>query len=216
MKKRATKRQAKYKLRQHAIDAGGVVFIAIENCTICKVKHLNARGIKTRIPKRSHHKACSKNLKTRGTSEMTVFVNKEAARNLASNRAAIANKTINKLQKDVLSTYQGFFAESTNHPRTKRAAMVRPSMTSTLPTAVKDGSFSITKEKLSDATIQYLRHSKRWKQRYSKFLRKLILPGATQDIASICGSNNLKMREIKETNQSSLGTQKKLQPRAAS
>jgi hypothetical protein len=37
-KKRATKRQAKHKLRHHAIDAGGVAFIAIENCGICKVK----------------------------------------------------------------------------------------------------------------------------------------------------------------------------------
>jgi hypothetical protein len=49
-KKRATKRQAKYRLRQHAIDAGGVAFIAIENCAICKAKHLNARRIKTQIP----------------------------------------------------------------------------------------------------------------------------------------------------------------------
>ena len=59
-KKRATKLLAKHKLsRQQAIDAGGVAFIAIEqHCTICKAKNLNARGIKTRIPKRSHHKAC--------------------------------------------------------------------------------------------------------------------------------------------------------------
>ena len=44
---------------------------------------------------------------------MTVFVNKEAARNLAANRAAIANKT------DVSCTYQGFFGE--------RVTTVRPS-----------------------------------------------------------------------------------------
>jgi hypothetical protein len=110
-----------------------VAFIAIENCAIGKAKHLNARGIKTRIPKRSHHKACSKIFETRGTSEMTVFVNKEAAQNLAANRAAItANKTVNKAKKDVLSTYQGF----TNCRRTKTSAMVQPSMTSTLSTAV--------------------------------------------------------------------------------
>jgi hypothetical protein len=76
MKKSATQFLAKHKLRQHAIDAGGVAFIAIEHCAICKAKDLNARGIKTQIPKRSHHKACSRDLKTRGTSEMTVFVNK--------------------------------------------------------------------------------------------------------------------------------------------
>jgi hypothetical protein len=101
-KKMGTKRLTKHALRQHPIDAGGVAFIAIENCAICKAKHLCARGINTRIPKRAHHKACPKNLKTRGTSEMTVFVNKEAARNLAANRAPIRNKTVDKSQKDVL------------------------------------------------------------------------------------------------------------------
>jgi hypothetical protein len=45
-------------------------------------------------------------------------------------------KTVNKLQKDVSSTYQVFFAERTNHQCTKRTAMVWPSMTSTLSTAV--------------------------------------------------------------------------------
>jgi hypothetical protein len=50
----------------------------------------------------AHHKACSKNLKTRGTSGAAitaVFVNKEAARNLAANRAAIANKRSRKRKK---------------------------------------------------------------------------------------------------------------------
>jgi hypothetical protein len=67
---------------------------------------------------------------------MTVFVNKQAARNVAANRAAIANKTVNKSQKDISSTYPGFFPECTNHQRTKTTAMVQPSMTSTLSTAV--------------------------------------------------------------------------------
>jgi hypothetical protein len=130
-KKRATKLLAKHKLsRQQAIDAGGVAFIAIEHCAICKAKDLNARGIKTRIPKRSHHKACSKNLKTRGTSEMTVFVNKEAARNLAANRAPITNKTVDKSQKDVSSTYQGFFAV-----RTKRVMVQHLAATATATAA---------------------------------------------------------------------------------
>jgi hypothetical protein len=50
----------------------------------------------------AHHRACSKNLKTRGTSGAAitaVFVNKEAARNLAANRAAIANKRSRKRKK---------------------------------------------------------------------------------------------------------------------
>jgi hypothetical protein len=46
--------------------------------------------------------------------------------------------------------------------------------------ALKDGSFSRTGDMLSDTEIQDLQHSKRWKQQYSKFLRKLILPGVTQ------------------------------------
>jgi hypothetical protein len=45
---------------------------------------------------------------------MTVFVNKEAAQNLAANRAVIPNRTVGKLLKDILSTYQGFFAARTN------------------------------------------------------------------------------------------------------
>jgi hypothetical protein len=46
--------------------------------------------------------------------------------------------------------------------------------------ALKDGSFSKTGETLSNTGIRDLCHNKRWKQRYSKLLRKLILPGATQ------------------------------------
>ena len=134
-KKRATQLIKKHKVvRQCAIDAGGVAFVAIEHCAICKAKHLNASGIKTRIPRRAHHKACVKNLKTRGTSEMTVFVNKEAARNLASNRAAIENKTVGKSQKDVSSAYQGFFA-------------VRPSSTTATITATATPTCNTTASK---------------------------------------------------------------------
>jgi hypothetical protein len=45
--------------------------------------------------------------------------------------------------------------------------------------ALTDGSFSNTKHKYSDAEIRNLRHSKKWNQRFSAFLRKTILPGAT-------------------------------------
>ena len=134
-KKRATQLKSKHTLRQYAIDAGGEAFVAIEHCAICKAKHLNERGIKTRIPRRAHNKKCSRNLKTRGTSEMTVFVNKEAARNLATNRAAIANRSVEKSQKDVPSTlhqgYHGFFAKSTN----RVTSTVRPSTTTATTTA---------------------------------------------------------------------------------
>jgi hypothetical protein len=33
-KKRATKRLTKHALRQHPIDAGGVAFVAVENCAV--------------------------------------------------------------------------------------------------------------------------------------------------------------------------------------
>jgi hypothetical protein len=130
-KKRATKRLTKHALRQHPIDAGGVAFVAIENCAICKAKHLCARGINTRIRKRAHHKACPKNLKIRGTSEITGFVNKEAARNLAANRAPIRNKTVDKIS----SPHQGFFfAHCTNHRCTNRVATTAPRPSTTTVT----------------------------------------------------------------------------------
>jgi hypothetical protein len=57
-KKMGAKRLTKHALRQHPVDAGRVALVAIENCVICKAKHLRARGINARIPKRAHHKAC--------------------------------------------------------------------------------------------------------------------------------------------------------------
>jgi hypothetical protein len=112
-KKRGTKLLTKHRLnKQHPIDAGGVAFISSQHCSVCKANDLNLRGIKTRIPKRSHHKACPRNRKTRGTSERTVYVNREAARNLAANRAAITNKTAGKLPNEKASSYHGFFAAS--------------------------------------------------------------------------------------------------------
>jgi hypothetical protein len=134
MQKRATKLKSKHSRTQYAIDAGGVAFIQIENCAICKARHLTARGIPTRVPKRRHHKACPLNTKTRGASERTVFVNNEAARNLAANRAAIANKTSG-------SAYQGFFAVGTNHRRT---TTVGPSTATATATATASTGLSIT------------------------------------------------------------------------
>ena len=42
-----------------------------------------------RVPKRPHHVACQKNRRTHGMSLQTVIVEKQAAQNLATNRAAI-------------------------------------------------------------------------------------------------------------------------------
>jgi hypothetical protein len=130
-------------------DAGGVAFISIETCAVCKAKHLISRGITTRIPKQAHHKACSKNLKTRGASERSVFVNQKPARKLAANRAAIANKT---------TTYQGFSAARTNHRPTNRVTTtVRPSTTTATATATASTGLSTTTAVLiADPTSDYV------------------------------------------------------------
>ena len=65
---------------------------------------------------------------------------------------------------------------------------------SALIASLKDGSFSQRGEKLSDLEIRDLRHSSRWKQRYSAYLRKKILPGET-----ICHRLKLWLEEFKET-----------------
>ena len=151
-KKRGTKLLAKHKFRQHAINVGGVAFISIENCAVCKAGNLNARGIKTRIPKRAHHKACPKNLKTRGASERTVFVNKEAARNLAANRAAIPKTVAKKSQKEFSSSgYQAFFADHTKNQFTSSVgptSSVRPPWTSSSTT--KTGDVTVTRTSVAD------------------------------------------------------------------
>jgi hypothetical protein len=103
--------------RQQAID-GTVAFDPIEHCIICKVKGLNARGIKTRAPKRSHHRACPKTRKTRGTSEMTVFVNKEAAKNLAANQMAIKKSVV---AVDRPATYQRSTQSNVSQKETKKS-----------------------------------------------------------------------------------------------
>lgn len=87
-KKRGTRLLTSHSCTQYALDAGGVAFLSIENCDICKAKHLNSIGITTRIPRRAHNKACSRNLETRGASERNTFVKQEAARNLAANRTS--------------------------------------------------------------------------------------------------------------------------------
>jgi hypothetical protein len=64
--KKRKKRGTKHNRTQYSIDAGGVAFISIVNCDICKAKHLNKTA-----PHRPHHPACSKKPRTRRASEMT-------------------------------------------------------------------------------------------------------------------------------------------------
>ena len=87
-KKIGTKVKSKRVYRQNAIG-GGVAFVETLHCGVCKARHLSLRGKNVNIPHRSHHKNCSMNRKTKGLSAMTVFVNKQAARNIAINNAPI-------------------------------------------------------------------------------------------------------------------------------
>jgi hypothetical protein len=84
--KRATKRKAKHRMAQHSID-GSVPFHPLSHCKICKVRAANkaARREKFREPKRSHHRLCPKNRKTRGMSEATVLGANEFMQNRKSN-----------------------------------------------------------------------------------------------------------------------------------
>jgi hypothetical protein len=97
-KKMATHRKkAKKVYKQYAIG-GGEAFVSHLHCCVCKARHLNylnsragGKTVKVNIPHRAHHKKCSMNRKTRGLSVMTVFVEKEATRNIARCTAPIAS-----------------------------------------------------------------------------------------------------------------------------
>jgi hypothetical protein len=89
-KKMETKIKANRVCKQNAIG-GGVAFVEALHCSVCKARRLNARGNVVKIPHRPHHKRCSMNRKTRGLSAMTVFVNREATRNVAINTALMAS-----------------------------------------------------------------------------------------------------------------------------
>ena len=104
--KRGTKVLTKHTItRQTSVNPGGVVFNADLHCNTCRLQRLNEKaiingGAKIRVPKRAHHRKCTINQKTKGGSEMTAFVNKEAARNMATNRAALKNKTAEKSRQN--------------------------------------------------------------------------------------------------------------------
>ena len=85
--KRGTK--MKYKRTQQSAIDGGLAFDAQRDCKVCRAKCLINSGFPTTVPKRAHHTRCPKNRKTQGMSEMTVYVERQAAQNLAANRAPI-------------------------------------------------------------------------------------------------------------------------------
>jgi hypothetical protein len=91
-----TKVKARRVCKQNAFG-GGVAFVEKLHCRMCAAKNLhtiskNKKNAPTvAIPHWGHHKKCSHNTKTRGLSAMTVFVNREAARNVAINAAPMGS-----------------------------------------------------------------------------------------------------------------------------
>ena len=117
-KERGTKRKTTSKFKipktvQKAID-GGVGFIPKLHCLVCKAMDQRSKGLDVRIPKRAHFVLCPKNRKTKGQSYMSVFVNKEAAKNITINNAPIEPAAIPPNS----TTYKGFFSPRQQTPRT--------------------------------------------------------------------------------------------------
>jgi hypothetical protein len=86
--RKCLKRGTTYKKRQ---STGTIDGSAAAVCTVCvaRLKNKCYGRVVMRVPKRPHHAACPKNRKTRGKSAQTVFVDKEAANNYGTNRAAV-------------------------------------------------------------------------------------------------------------------------------
>ena len=108
-KKIATKVNKKRIYKQNAIG-GGVAFVAALHCSVCKARRLTAIGKKVSVPHRSHDKRCPMNRKTRGLSKTTVFVNREAQRNIAINTAPLASILGRKIDAESGATIARFFS----------------------------------------------------------------------------------------------------------
>jgi hypothetical protein len=83
-KKAASKRKSKHKLTQRTM-VGGEVFDPEKDCKQCVAVTKKNCGLRASIPHRPHHKRCPKNRKTRGSSETSVFIMREAERNIRLN-----------------------------------------------------------------------------------------------------------------------------------
>jgi hypothetical protein len=83
-KKMGTKIKANRVHKQNAIG-GGVAFAEALHCSVCKARRLNARGNAGNIPQEMW---CEQENEL---SAMTVFVNREATRNVAINTAHMAS-----------------------------------------------------------------------------------------------------------------------------
>lgn len=88
-RKAATARKSKHRLKQGAIG-GGLAFDPDRDCNQCVAIAKWKSGLRSGAPHRPHDKRCPHNRKTRGMSERTVFVLKEAERNIRLNNTPIA------------------------------------------------------------------------------------------------------------------------------
>jgi hypothetical protein len=125
LKKMATKAKTKRVYKQKAIG-GSVAFKEALHCSICKAQHLSGQGKNVNIPHRPHHKKCSKNRKTKELSAMTVFVNKEATRNMAMNiTAPVASFLGQKVAAEAGTNIENSFSPYTqlNPPDTNAAQL---------------------------------------------------------------------------------------------
>jgi hypothetical protein len=89
-KKIGTKAKKKRVYMQRAMG-GHVAFVPWLHCNICKARRHFALGKIVNVPHRAHHPRCPDNQKTRGLSARTIFVHREADRNMALNTAPLAS-----------------------------------------------------------------------------------------------------------------------------
>jgi hypothetical protein len=127
-KKRATKNKTRRVYKQNAIG-GGVAFVAHLHCVVCKAIRLVSQGKNVSIPHRAHDKRCRVNRKTKGLSAMSVYVDREAAQNIAINNAPIDSVLGRRLAREASTNINRFFA-----PLTQQTTPVR-NMTALLQVA---------------------------------------------------------------------------------
>ena len=87
--KRGTRVKFRHRQLVQAAIGGGLGFISERDCKQCiaiRIRDQRARlGLKMTLPHRGHNKRCRRNIKTKGLSEKSVTIEREAAHNVAQN-----------------------------------------------------------------------------------------------------------------------------------
>jgi hypothetical protein len=112
-KKRGTKTKAKKVVYTQNAIGGGVAFVAHLHCVICKAIRLVSQGKNVTVPHRSHDKRCRINRKTKGLSVMRIYINREAAQNIAINNAPIDSVLGRRLAAEASTNINRFFSPLT-------------------------------------------------------------------------------------------------------